>query len=458
MITTLKTLIHSIPKRWLIASSSILFVMLLVSILAYASLFQYARLGRDLERWEKIIRSIERVVLLVRSAESGQRGYLLTLDENYLKPYVRGIPEINMSLNLRTGDRIIDSKLQDLQLKVRDKVSELINTIELVKQDKIVSAMDIMISDFGRSKMVEIENLANEIVTRITERNNNRKKNLLFLGTASLILLPSVGSIGILTLVFVILVAVKQSQVLSVTKARILEEFSRNERTTTLLNILSHDLGTGLHLIIQRTEIIKELCESGNLRIDNLMKLVTEIYTTTESQTELLKRYLNVVRAEKDILIVKRLRLESLLYDVKQAYDEQLKDKPIIMVVSCPHNICIETDCLKLKQILMNLVSNSIKFTESGRIMLSAREYSKKVTITVEDTGIGIAKDFVPYIFQDFRQEDNPERDPDKGFGLGLAIVRRLIEQLEATIDVASTVGKGTKITVSLPKHIEEKS
>jgi signal transduction histidine kinase len=107
----------------------------------------------------------------------------------------------------------------------------------------------------------------------------------------------------------------------------------------------------------------------------------------------------------------------------------------------------------RLQQIVWNLLSNAIKFTPAGgRVELATRRSAVTVEIVVRDTGIGIAPSFLPHVFERFRQADSSTTRSHSGVGLGLAIVRHLVELHGGTIDVESAgEGRGTTFTVTLP-------
>ena len=109
------------------------------------------------------------------------------------------------------------------------------------------------------------------------------------------------------------------------------------------------------------------------------------------------------------------------------------------------------TDPLKLTMVLKNLVGNAIKFTDRGQVTVGARADDGRVEITVADTGIGIAPEAVPFIFDAFRQADNSTTRRHGGVGLGLYITRRLLDVLGGTISVDSEVGCGSTFRIALP-------
>jgi CheY-like chemotaxis protein/signal transduction histidine kinase len=112
-------------------------------------------------------------------------------------------------------------------------------------------------------------------------------------------------------------------------------------------------------------------------------------------------------------------------------------------------------DPLKLKQVLLNLLSNAAKFTDAGEIVLTAESQGATLMISVEDTGSGIPDDQLPFIFDKFRQVDGSSRRKVGGTGLGLAIVKEVVHLLGGTVTATSTVGRGSKFVLMLPGAID---
>lgn len=111
----------------------------------------------------------------------------------------------------------------------------------------------------------------------------------------------------------------------------------------------------------------------------------------------------------------------------------------------------IETDAIKLHQVLSNVISNAVKFTETGAITLTLKSDSVNIYFEIKDTGIGIANDNLPHIFDEFRQVNGTSTRKYAGTGLGLAIAYKIIKLLGGTIDVKSELGKGSLFVITLP-------
>jgi signal transduction histidine kinase len=120
---------------------------------------------------------------------------------------------------------------------------------------------------------------------------------------------------------------------------------------------------------------------------------------------------------------------------------------------SAPETLSLWNDVGKLKIILKNLLTKALKFTKAGAIAVAAIPQGEGVTFSVSDTGPGISADELPFIFEPFRQGGSSSTRKPGGVGLGLYIVRRLLELLGGTVTVESEVGKGSTFYVWIPTH-----
>jgi len=148
------------------------------------------------------------------------------------------------------------------------------------------------------------------------------------------------------------------------------------------------------------------------------------------------------------------VRVADLVSEVKAELEPIIMQRKLTVTIDVPRELQpIATDRQKVKQILLNLLSNSLKFTHHGGVTIAARRNAKEKTLTlsVTDTGIGIANADQDRIFEDFRQLDNSPTRAYGGTGLGLSICRRLAQMLDGHISVRSQVGRGSTFTLTLP-------
>lgn len=171
------------------------------------------------------------------------------------------------------------------------------------------------------------------------------------------------------------------------------------------------------------------------------------------SLAEMLGELLDVARLDAGKVEVrrKRLRLAPLIRECAGELRPLAVDKGLSLRVRIPHGICVETDSVLLKRILRNLLTNAIQHTELGGVLIGARRRENRVRIEVYDTGPGIDAENLDKVFDEFYQVNNPERDREKGLGLGLAIVRRLAALLGCEVNVRSRPGRGSCFSVAMP-------
>lgn len=142
--------------------------------------------------------------------------------------------------------------------------------------------------------------------------------------------------------------------------------------------------------------------------------------------------------------------IEALVKDTVELFEPLAKDKQLSIVYQIKIDDEVMLDYTTVKTILNNLVSNAIKYSNEGVILIKCIERDDNLIIIVQDEGIGISKENISFIFDRFFQVDS-SRSKKHGTGLGLSIVKKMVELNNGTIDVESTVGIGTIFTVTLP-------
>ncbi len=234
------------------------------------------------------------------------------------------------------------------------------------------------------------------------------------------------------------------------------EAESANRYKSEFIANMSHEIRTPLNAILGFAELMLDKSNDANSR-HKLESIIAGGNTLLAMINDILD--LSKIEAGKVELKLEVMSMSYLLNDIKRLFEPQLKNKGVEFVLSISDEIpkYIKTDEVKLKQILMNLVSNAVKFTDAGRIKIDAdivsQANSKTLIIKVSDTGFGIEKKNHEKIFQAFQQIKNDRQIP--GTGLGLAISKRLLDILGGRISFDSESGKGTTFEIILP-NIEE--
>jgi signal transduction histidine kinase/CheY-like chemotaxis protein len=218
------------------------------------------------------------------------------------------------------------------------------------------------------------------------------------------------------------------------------------------LATLSHELRTPLTAVLGWTAILRR-----GLRDEGILRHGLEVIErNAHSQNQLIQDLLDVSRivTGKLRLDVKPLCLgpviEAAVDSVRQAADA----RSIRLDVTCSKNLpLVNGDCDRLQQIVWNLLSNAIKFTPAGgHVDVRAESSGSKVEITVRDDGQGIPPEFVPHVFERFQQADGSTTRTHGGLGLGLAVVRHLVEQHGGAVTASSDgTGRGATFLVTLP-------
>ncbi len=222
---------------------------------------------------------------------------------------------------------------------------------------------------------------------------------------------------------------------------------------------MSHEIRTPMNAIIGLNDVIMEESED------------TEIYAHAKDVQSAAKNLLAIINDILDLSKVEAGKMELVYanYYIKTVADEVIgmmdmaaSQRGLVMKYECDQTIpCrYNGDDGRIKQILINILSNAIKFTKKGyvRAYITGKpgrsEDEETLIITVEDTGCGIREEDLSKIFEDFRQVDSKRNRSAEGTGLGLAIVKHLVEMMEGTIEVESTYGQGTTVTIIIPQKI----
>mgnify|MGYP005843522807 CR=1 FL=1 len=240
-----------------------------------------------------------------------------------------------------------------------------------------------------------------------------------------------------------------QQQVQTAEQARKLDRL-KNE----FLASMSHELRTPLNSIIGYAEVMIDGVD-GELP-EEAIEDVQAIHESGKHLLNMINDILDLAKIEAE-----RLELDREPTELAEAVDEVqritailVKDKPVRLTTDLPANMpAVHADRIRLRQILNNLMSNAVKFTNEGEVRVTAQHVpdDKMVMISVEDTGIGIAPEHLGEVFEQFRQVDGSSSRRAGGTGLGLAITKRLVEMHGGRIWVESELGKGSKFKFTIP-------
>lgn len=236
----------------------------------------------------------------------------------------------------------------------------------------------------------------------------------------------------------------KQLELTSKYKSEFLANMSHELRTPlNSLLILSKDLAENKNnnLIPDQIESAEIIYKSGH----DLLTLINEVLD------------LSKVEAGKMSLNIERLSLRNIMHDLAKTFKSQVEQKGITLILDIEDQITdtIKSDVQRLEQVLKNLMSNAVKFTDKGSITIKVSQPEEsKIAISVIDTGIGIPKDKQMAIFEAFQQADGSTSRKYGGTGLGLSISRELAMLLEGEIQLTSELNKGSTFTLTIPVEL----
>jgi two-component system cell cycle sensor histidine kinase PleC len=237
--------------------------------------------------------------------------------------------------------------------------------------------------------------------------------------------------------------------------ARLLEQAeSANRLKSDFLATMSHELRTPLNIVVGYTDLLLE-GSFGGLTAEQ-SDILQRVRKATGRELELITTMLDVGRLEasRQPVEVREVQLHALLDEVATEIQELLQEKPrLTLTCRVARGLSdLRTDRVKLKVVLKNLLHNAIKFTEEGKVEVEAAGLDGRVEFRVSDTGIGIAPEVQPVLFEMFRQGESPLTSRYGGVGLGLYIVKRLSEMLGGRVTLESEVGQGSTFRVWVPE------
>jgi PAS domain S-box-containing protein len=230
-----------------------------------------------------------------------------------------------------------------------------------------------------------------------------------------------------------------------------------NRLKDEFLATLSHEMRNPLNTIVGYSEV---LLRSSEAKQSHLIRRASEtIHRNAKAQTQLINDLLDLSRLQtgKLALEVEPLRIAPVIGDAVESIRGQAGEKEIKLTADLTAEpLVVNFDPVRVQQIVWNLVTNGVKFTPNGgRVSVTLSRQGEEAVLTVEDTGQGIDAEFLPHVFEMFRQGDASITRAYGGMGIGLALVRQLAELHGGRTEVHSEgPGRGARFTVRLPLHV----
>lgn len=220
-----------------------------------------------------------------------------------------------------------------------------------------------------------------------------------------------------------------------------------DKEKTRFLGAASHDLRQPMHALGLFAAALEKALR-GNVhhaKVIHMTRAVDALEDSFSAMLDVFKIDAGVVRPS-----IQTFPIRDIFYRLHMHCAGAAEEKGLLLRFK-PGGKLVTSDPLLLERILANLIHNAIRYTRDGGVSVLARTRHDRISLEVWDTGVGIDSDQLPCIFNEFFQVDNPGRDRDKGLGMGLSIVKRLVLLLGHELEVASVPGRGTVFRVLLP-------
>ena len=233
-----------------------------------------------------------------------------------------------------------------------------------------------------------------------------------------------------------------------------LEQLDRVKSSFTLT--VAHELRAPVAAIQSYLRLILD----GYIPAEDQREYLARAEQRASAQLELIGELLDLAHLQNPDLRIKRepVNLAESLQEACELMRSHAQEKRVLFFVSIPEKTpTISADVKHIKQLWVNLVSNAIKYTPTGgAVSVTMEVQDEQVVTSVQDTGIGIAPEDLTRIFEEFYRTKAAKEYSEMGTGLGLPLVKRIVETYHGRIDVQSTVAKGSTFTVTLPIDTQE--
>ena len=436
------------------------------------------------------------MLVLLQAAETGQRGFLLTQNENFLEPYQRSMDELGIRMErlkatLDAEDSVVDS-VSRIEYLITEKLTELRETVAMAQAGDVAGAVAVVRAEYGRQVMEEAQDLLRSLIAALDLRLNEGVEELSS-SAVSMQWFAIGGGIVIIAVVGgAILIVMQHVRALSRAQSAVEElnaslEERVEERTEDLMQanreiqryayIVSHDLRAPLVNIMGftseldttlstvRTYILSdgdrltedEIREARVAVEEDLPEAIGFIRSSTKKMDGLINAILKISRDGRRELKPEPIDLSELLENTAASIYHQVDEAGGEIRIAVGGAKGLISDRFSLEQIFGNLFDNAVKYRHPDRpLHLAVRAMPAKrngVRIEVEENGRGVAPEDHERIFELFRRSGVQDKT---GEGIGLAHVRSLVRNLGGEITVTSTLGGGSTFIIRLPGDLSQ--
>jgi signal transduction histidine kinase/ActR/RegA family two-component response regulator len=466
-----------IPNRrvfWALAFFVALSAILSIGFVSYTQLSTLADSSASVQRSYDVLQTLDDLDGALTDSEANQRGFLLTRDASYLTQYDAAVAQIRLAVSelrrLCANEPSTAAPIAALSRLANSQLDELQRTVHFtVNGDR--AALEHMAEGAGTQILAAFRRSSAELdASQRQLLETHREQEQLARTTSEGVLIGTI----VLSLTFIGAAAVisrrfddrRRQLEREIAERRRAEEYrealltsertarAEAERATRLKDefvaTLSHELRTPLNAIVGWASILR-----SDRRTSSIAQGMEVIERNAKAQAQMIEDLLDMSR-----IVSGKLRIELELIDAAAVLKAAVASirpsadaKEIDLQATFEPVGMVHSDAGRLQQIIWNLLTNAIKFTpRNGSVRVAVRRVDGEVEMAVSDSGQGIPTEFLPYVFDRFRQADASTTRRHGGLGLGLSIVKSLVEMHKGTVQAFSGgEGQGATFTVRLP-------
>jgi signal transduction histidine kinase/ActR/RegA family two-component response regulator len=475
------SILRQLPRKplWMLAFACALLAILAIGFVSYTEMSVLANSSARVQRSYDVLQTLHDLNTALTDTETNQRGFLLTQDTSYLTQYDDSIAQIRLALTelrrLSANEVATGDAVGQLAQLAGAKLNEMQHAIHSIQRGEQQGALEQFANGSGRQIMGDFRRNTQELETdqrQLLDLHRQREYRARLasegvLVATVLLSLLFVGAAAVISRRFDERRRLLEREVAERKRAEELREAlltseraarSEAERATRLKDefvaTMSHELRTPLNAIVGWASILRrdrnpKTVSQGVEVIERNAKIQARMVEDLLDMSRILSGKLTMELQRTDLSVV----IDSAVAGVRPAADA----RKVRVHTTIQRTRPVHGDPGRLQQVLWNLLSNAIKFTPpDGIVTVFAREVERdgllSVEIGVSDTGQGIDPKFLPFVFDRFRQADASTTRRHGGLGLGLSIVKSLVEMHRGTVEVQSPgEGQGSTFIVCLP-------
>lgn len=452
-------------RSWLRRNAVVIPAAFLFAVIAISGTLTYQRVGMVIPQVQttrlssEAIDRLDAAITNVFEAETGQRGFLLTGRSEYLQSYRDALQR--MPEDLRRLEQLVHDDPAQYQrfLAFRDaiaaKLTELNQTLAAYRTGGTNAAIAIVTTDRGKTLMDEIRRVAASMHIQAERVRTTNRQQIVVAGNHALAMIVITTTVATILLLLTFVYIARSAEMQAVARDRAEKARQASEDANRIkdqfIATVSHELRTPLTAILGWSRILGADSRDPDLMSEGL----GVIQNCAKAQAKLIDDLLDVSR-----ILSGKLRLSCRTIDIADAVRTGIDSvrpsaaaKGVAITQFLENDIRVIGDPDRLQQVVWNLLTNAVKFTtRGGTVFVSLTRKESHAVVEVRDSGEGIDAGFLPYVFEPFRQADGSKARVHKGLGLGLSIVKYLVEAHGGAVTVWSEgKGAGSTFRISLP-------